>query len=120
MKANELRIGNWVQCQDDLDGEPDYVHHLDFKDVDRCRINYIGEGNYLGIPLTEERLKRFWFEQGSHPTMFYHPEYPWFELEKTDKGFALTVNAFYVITLEQVHELQNAFKPLTGEELTIK
>lgn len=135
MKENELRIGNWIN----VGGELNQFTIADFCDI-------FDNGNkwfkdlFKPIPLTEEWLLKFGFEEIE--TLHTH----W----KSDKGFFLNG---YVIFMEKnlgaiigeksndyfynhsyqyrngigiikeikyLHELQNLYFALTGEELEIK
>jgi hypothetical protein len=105
MKENELRIGNLFIEKDEIkqfDG--DFYHLLDMKP----------------IPLTEEWFEKFGFEKisdtffllnvGSLTMMYYVPEdykHFIFELENDE------------LNIKYIHQLQNLFFALTGEELTI-
>lgn len=72
MKANELRFGNYVQLKDSI---------LTVKMVSEycivgCQWAAIGEmfcdiKELHGIPITEEWLKRFWFEDGIIGRLMY-------------------------------------------------
>jgi hypothetical protein len=117
MKANELRIGNWIQ--DGNEFEQITIDHLNCLNSGRCE--------YDPIPLTEEWLLNFGFEK-THlfDTVLYisntnfhisfnnsiyqlnykeNPKSQWFPVCKD---------------LRYIHQLQNIYFALTGEELTIK
>ena len=114
MKANELRIGNLIDRQD-------YI----------CKVTKIEEGGiitepleYKGemfvkqgvepIPLTEEWLVKFGFKKGSKG---------WFKTysHKTEVSVITCKFNFYMYKhiCNYVHQLQNLYFALTGEELTI-
>ncbi len=115
MKANELRKENSVYliCEGH-EGEPDIVVWgiMDYEFYSN-RMEDIEP-----IPLTEEWLLKFGFEK-----TWYGVEDALIELQKTEKGYILSINCneytegkeFYY-----VHQLQNLYFALTGEELTIK
>jgi hypothetical protein len=107
MKTTELRIGNWVKT---WDGKEEQIQHG----------WEIDEGNEtFPIPLTEEWLERFgimqntWFEDGSY-------------MIKEDRGFgwemyvrnAVKTKRISFAYFKHVHQLQNLYFALTGEELT--
>jgi hypothetical protein len=104
MKANELRIGNYVEKENEI-----YV--ADFITIQMAH-------NYNPIPLTEEWLLKFnavcqpwgWTLFGVIIRWTIHNEIInyWIELGNGK-----------IIKLPFVHTLQNFFS-LTGEELTIK
>jgi len=118
MKSTELRIGNIIEFFDselgfsnivvDADTIKNVQYHNDdeFDNMD----NY-----YNAIPLTEEWLVKFGFEKvnGYGYKIFGN----W--LQKEDGIFWYNVNGNF-IEIKSVHQLQNLYHALTGEELTIK
>jgi hypothetical protein len=116
MKATELRIGNWVR--------------LNVRPIEKYQVTQIlekgvncGDVGFLydvaePIPLTEEWLERFgimqntWFEDGSY-------------MIKEDRGFgwemyvrnAVKTKRISFAYFKHVHQLQNLYFALTGEEL---
>ena len=133
MKAQELRIGNllnhfWI----DKDGTPHNVIRItgimkQFIILDDNRLpEYLNlhENECEPIPLTEEWLVKFGFEKSKQPngTIFYGQRSVFFRITKhpnRDDIFHLFGYEFTVV-LEYVHQLQNLYFALTGEELTIK
>lgn len=129
MKASEVRIGNIIESFN-TNGNPN--EWIEWK------INYawqIEEVEYAeeikkewfrGIPLTEEWLLKFGFKSVGklHPTYKFkhliieaslmHDHYILRQIINKDDSLALNQNLRYV------HQLQNLFFCLTGEELTIK
>lgn len=115
MKANELRIGNY--CKEITYSKNEVVK----TSVEHFESIELGEINLSPIPLTEEWLLKFGFEK---------PAYSWigdkFHLsEWDDYPFHWCValnknNAILVDKLNYVHQLQNLYFALTGEELTLK
>ena len=97
MKANELRIGNWVHYNA-FDG---VVCSSDIFDIDKGTIKA------KPIPLTEEWLKRF----------------NWNPPKDIGVSFSLTTDEIHFVAgnyykkIEHVHQLQNLYFALTGEEL---
>lgn len=122
IKPQELRIGNWVKWPNEKEpNEVEWAH-----------------GHWLGvfnknyplpepIPLTEEWLKKFGFEEPESVYNFYH------KTATSSKGKHLVFNlarcengsygiCSYVDLHEEiwfVHQLQNVHFALTGEELKI-
>jgi len=125
MKASELRIGNYVW--EDYGG--DYVvtsiHNKFFGTIGLTKPSFKTEGVYLvdeikPILLTEEWLLKFGFEpKGTEPIMFTNGRYNYFP---SSKYFGNTRNNGGLIhsNVRHVHQLQNLYFALTGEELTIK
>ena len=106
MKNTELRIGNLV---------------YDF--TDHCNVNILAEdltdvSNFKPIPLTEEWLLKFGFD-----AIFSN------ELWKDSFGYSLESKGLglqysydegtFRVYCEYIHQLQNLYFSLTGEELTI-
>ena len=107
MKATEFRIGNLVN----YDGNVirlELEHFADF-------YHYPAENRkYDYIPLTEERLLKFGFESLLSGAGYVQ--------NCTEIGY--NHNGFYIIAsglkIKYVHQLQNLYFALTGEELTTK
>jgi len=116
MKAQELRLGNLILPAHDLDGKYITVASIE----EDCINTYSPEANhYSGIPLTEEWLLKFGFEK----TL---PHIKGSVLkDEYDKSFVRVSNRlgqfdFHGATkLDYVHQLQNLFFTLTGQELKI-
>jgi hypothetical protein len=109
MKANELRIGNWVEHNQPKRGYYTTVQESTFS------VNV--EKLFKPIPLTEEWLLKFGFEKTTK----------WNNVQHT-KGILQIRNLYILfvngrnqswINLKHVHQLQNLYFALTGEELTI-
>ena len=119
MKANELRIGNWY----DHNGIPKQATPNTIEEVWESERSWCKP-----IPLTEEWLLKFGFE---------YRYAGWFEMRSRFNGDYFEMN-FHIITKEihllqdsgrkyevhlcnikHVHQLQNLYFALTGEELTI-
>jgi hypothetical protein len=129
LRIGNLRIGNLIQVDDitrvvlsiDKDGvlvEPlgEYVHLIDMD----------GMYDLQPIPLTEEWLLKFGFTSSNG----------WFELRCNKSFYSLDVNVLmevsicvnnesmeyplYLDHIKHVHQLQNLYYALTGEELTLR
>ena len=132
MKANELRIGNYVLCIPDETDEKSLIGQvvaLDSVDLTEHQIWIIEDSKeehdfydlITGIPLTEQWLKDFGFVKRNNVAWDYK--------EKLSNTFfpILTINVFsfdmitddkYGTILKYVHSLQNLYFALTGKELT--
>ena len=103
MNANELRVGNWVE-QNSIQYRciPDTIVMLHNKELE-----------LKPIPLTEEWLLRFGMDEALNG---------WWckdEVFSYREGYAgLGTNRWTQI--QHVHQLQNLYFALTGQELTIK
>ena len=108
MKETELRIGNWVKLKDQEVNTYAQVEGL-------VKLLYVA-GQLWSIeelepvPLTEEWLERF----------------NWNPPKDIGVSFSLTTDEIHFVAgnyykkIEHVHQLQNLFHVLTGEELTTK
>lgn len=127
MEAKELRIGNWVR----YDGwHPDLVaknrpiipydtqiEYIELDDYEGEDVYVIGSthirafiDSYSLIPLTEEWLIKFGFERWNDVYNFYHKL----------NGVEIENGNIYVghgNEIKYVHQLQNLYFALTGEEL---
>ena len=132
LRAIELRINNWVittVARNEYQIRPE---HLGDEDEE-----VIGESE--GIPLTEEWLVKFWFEKREksiYGNKFIIGIADWgYTIENSfEKGKWFFGHEYYDALdenenfksmhfsyhIEYVHQLQNLYFSLTGEELTIK
>lgn len=133
MKPQELRIGNrilGVYTDEDENGEEIevvcecIVGTLDILDQSEYAIWVTGgaEREYYDefrpIPLTEEHLLRFGFEREGNEFRT-----DWFlglsfDVVENDFHVYEVRDSFHITTIKYVHQLQNLYFALTGEELT--
>ncbi len=115
MKSNELRIGNLIL----FDGYPIKVRNFDEEWV----YVYAKGGGYRDVyqypmesvdvlPLTEEWLLKFGFDKSQEHDYFYIDDFT------LDNKFILC-DIDITVKVKTVHQLQNLYFALTGEELTI-
>jgi hypothetical protein len=108
IQANELRIGNFVEyrCYDEL-ATPKEEWVLNPIDIDD--LIYLFETpnptDYRPIPLTKEWMRKFKFPSND-PILLYNSD-----------GDAVYLSDFDHI--KYLHQLQNLYHSLTGEELTL-
>ena len=126
MKATESRIGNWIKHLT----KEETVWSTQSPDG----INSMPEGWYEPIPLTEEWLVKFGFEK----IKFKNYKSPCYELKDIilmkdirdwnifkycvsvgDEGEDVDGTGFILSTVKCVHQLQNLYFALTGEELEL-
>ncbi len=115
MKAEELRIGNIIKT---VGGRLPYweVTFADFEPISE------NPENYQPIPLTEEWLLKFGFEKRKDDSEYY--AFNGFYLDSDYIPFTMCNSSgiwdCYAIKQVYVHQLQNLYFALTGEELKIK
>lgn len=127
MKPEELRIGNLVLLRNtsigghiEIESINKFGIELYFTDLDGIEPTWEFD-QIKGIPLTEEWLERFGFEENVH---FFNTSS--YYLRKSDSGgFELWVDFYQpkermICKIHHVHQLQNLYYALTGNELTIK
>ena len=134
IKANELRLGNYIKSG--INGAYDEKgiigkvleignEERDFEQI-YCECDesfeWFFKGNYFGIKLTEEWLLKFGLEKigiwtfslnlvGNLDLIYYLGE----------KGWSIGLKSYSDFSnLKYVHQLQNLYFALTGEELIIK
>lgn len=120
MKETELRIGNWVRIKD-------------VPTTNEWQVEGIGNLQQVGgqlwsieelepIPLTEEWLERFGFNQLSDVWEFWKNSHWDLKQHKLENKWWLYCCGEEVdcIRIDYVHQLQNLYFALTGEELELK
>lgn len=135
MKASELRIGNLVIRDGNIlevvrISKEDVINYELFKE---CIGQQVNSGVVKPIPLTEEWLLKFGFEKDERVTMdsyqirfkqhCYRAEKFLSDIKpKNTYDFRLqyTVNeSYYLSSIRYLHQLQNLYFALTGEELKL-
>ena len=121
MKATELRIGNLVnynnlQCKISV---PDFAV---FEMYERKKLEL---SSYQPIPLTEEWLLKFGFEEHPSRLFVFQKEWGEDEIEYINKSqyqgcYEFQLCGSRVKIIQYVHQLQNLYFALTGNELEIK
>ena len=111
MKAQELRIGNWVTTVYPINKQPFQVYPMWFKQLPTDKNHDLILHTWEPIPLTEKWLIDFDFERGV--------DY-WFKgdviLDISPEGLSYR---FHYNIIQYVHQLQNLYFALTGEELQL-
>ena len=102
MKAEELRMGNYILYQ------KEHIIPCDLIDIELCEIDRDP------IPLTEEILLKCGFVKGKMSNVFYLGD------------FEILLPTYFkykdahLIKIKHLHQLQNLYFALTGEELIIE
>ena len=120
MKANELRIGNWYVHPMTPTKAPSKMLDIDF-------ISGFTE-QFKPIPLTEEWLLKFGYKHFQSEHIYSEwalvidgiLKYKIFQSSYTGVETFTFPNSNKPVTLKHVHQLQNLYFALTGNELTIK
>lgn len=120
MKANELRIGNYINSKS---SKADYWEVLS-EDIDKI---FNSPDHYFGIPLTEEWFVKFGyksrhskFKTGTKIECFPADNGLWFSKRAMDNYWAVMDMEHAISSIEFVHELQNIVFIVDKRELTIK
>lgn len=106
MKLNELRIGNYVYA---------FKTIWQIDNTDFCNLEQVETYNF--IPLTEEWLLKFGFESNPYQDR-YENKVIQVECNKLRGYTELWIDGMPHI--KYIHQLQNLYFALTGEELEIK
>jgi hypothetical protein len=127
IKATELRIGNYIKLMFNYeDYETIQVTSDELVDVDKKR------ADYEPLPLTEDWLFKFGFKNTDKDDNDYitytdanHDYYLQIDTRRRDGKYTILDNsfddlrAFSMVDIVYVHQLQNLYFALTGEELTL-
>lgn len=119
MKANELRIGNYVLVK--YSTRPVEIKELTESDV-KLKNGFAEYSQLTPIPLTEEWLVRCGFEYSHRigSRSFYSIRNLYIEICQDTCAVYYTDKGELICYLKNAHQLQNLYFALTGEELTIK
>jgi len=118
MKVEELRINNWVSYK----GIDVQFHIADFDEANNNRYQFM-ELFVKPIPLTDEWLKKLGFWTKNEKVGWYKRVGFQYTSRLTTSGYfnvQMIMNGFYfgIADCKYVHQLQNLYFALTGEELT--
>jgi len=120
IKANELRIGNWVL--DDFSDDQPKPYRIEGDDISRAAVNGVP---YSPIPLTPEILEKCGFEirtLGDGITPIYSASLlttKEFIINQIIGNWCYSPSKSFSTPLLYVHQLQNLYFALTAEELQI-
>lgn len=121
MKLNEIRIGNYFEVDTVGQPCPDRLENGIYL-WDNWHSYYefgFDERIFKPIPLTEEWLERFGFDY-----LIIEDEYRfnWIIINRDEKDGVIWIENITgkVVVIKYVHQLQNLYFALTGEELILK
>jgi hypothetical protein len=129
MKINELRIGNFIQVP--YGNEEPWIREVDYLSGDFVVTQngrYCNDDEFDFAPLTEEWLLKFGFvkydQMGDNSFWNYNlPNHRGWNLAIFNPGIYVsfgTLNWDNCPTIQYIHQLQNLYFCLTGQELTFK
>ena len=125
MKANELRIGNFViavRCdKTEIEEKVMSVHYAGIV------VTEFGWNEVKPIPINKEWLLKLGFEGNEHNKNYNLKDTIYVDLGNKEAPFCYievegldSINDFSVTHIIYVHQLQNLYFALTGEELNVK
>lgn len=135
---NEIRIGNWIQWEDDSNEQIQVNEITHITGEDYSATNYFFNGglslDFIPIPLTEEWLIKFGFTKHSHyEHLFFKDKFRYninnftvgilrdCAMEGESKKHACGYPSLTdMVSCGNVHQLQNLYWCLCGKELELK
>ena len=123
MEAKELRIGNFATRKRIIYEDNSFkTITVSYHDIEACSRN---QKHFEPIPLTEEWLEKFGFTEAMydytvHTGEFYNNKIGLLKIVGGDKYQLSIGSKNLMVVIEYVHQLQNLYFALTGEELTLK
>jgi hypothetical protein len=131
INVKELRIGNLIECHviDNVDGTDEWVdNYVNYDDIGWLSLQKNDE-RYRPKVLTEEMLVKFGCIEHEnrywdflHDSSIYGNVFETLVYNLDDQSFIVSScdQCGYVVPCKYVHQLQNLYFALTGEELEIK
>ena len=122
IKPSDLRLGNWVMYDNryfQISMIADVFPELNTTEFGIGVVDY---NNISAIPLSEEVLLKCGFEKGDFSKTYVRYSIGNFNIiHDTDKGIFICDGIKYtLVCVEYLHQLQNLYYALTGEELEVK
>lgn len=120
VQANELRIGNWIDFIS-TPGEFEKVADINSAGVKCPSVNRVSIEDIQPIPLTHEILEKFGFKKG----VYYYTMNEWalsiYKVLPHPDNWLMKFSApcGEIAKISYLHQLQNLYFSLTGEELKI-
>jgi hypothetical protein len=120
MKASDLRIGNLVDLGNRIAKIIEIAHlACVVVDLEETQDTIEDYERVKGIPLTEEWLLRFGFEKNNNNQFILMEGSVDILFNKDLNGWTCDGINFSINMTEHVHQLQNLYFALTGEELIL-
>jgi hypothetical protein len=126
MKANELRIGNLVLIPYNKSNKQEGFYEATISKIGEFGA-YINPEDYEPIPLTQEWLFKFGFYETSNDTfiggLYTRKKPDRFLINKETMSYCqldYEGSIDDIVKIKYVHQLQNIYFALTGEELTLE
>jgi hypothetical protein len=129
VQPNELKIGNWVMAPMRLTTES--YETKDFNTLIPYRIVFISENYghaelFQPIPISPEILEKAGFnlrviEESVFKEKYYANRAFWFDKEPFIEGYQFSIrgHSYFNCFIKYVHQIQDLYFALTGEELNI-
>ena len=124
IKASELRLGNWVNHNEtntqiatiDSDNTGNFIGVLETENH-YYRMSFKNDGDLQPIPLTPEVLERCGFKKEGLQCEYSNGKT---DIHIYDDGYRFGQNGYpFGISIKYLHQLQNLYFALTGEELIV-
>lgn len=121
MNYKELRIGNLINYNDGGIYVVTGIHEFGLDVEDENETTYMEHENFSPIQLTEEWLLKFGFDKCEFniPKKYKKQGCNFSVKFRNENGFTVEYKHGHVC-LKHVHQLQNLYFALTGEELTLQ
>jgi hypothetical protein len=121
LRIEELRIGNWIFEEGQDDNKPFQIFSI-YHEVKNNKVNGLPICLMRPIPLTEDILLKCGFvKQDGDLELYLKPMLLSYDL-KTNKMYLMAgqfAECTDTVPCEYLHQLQNLYFALTGEELNI-
>lgn len=117
IQANDLRLGNYIYTPGEVKAKILSIHNLEVgTNYGTWGIHYVDP-----IQLTWDWLVMFGFTDNDRIGVFINGKYDLEELTEGSGQWEFCINEIQTGTiLTYVHQLQNLYYALTGQELTVK
>ena len=128
MKANELRVGNFVKYENKVFEIAGTSPEYPFLNTIEFGVGVVEWHTIKSIPLTDEWFIKFGATKDKdynvHNTLSINDDYGYILFVHTEKGYDvfIHINDHSVLLyneIQYVHQLQNLYYAITGEELKI-